>query len=317
MPGDAEFSPEHPVARIRAKLEQRRVLEARFLLRQFSGEIDAGERQALEQEIRRRLDEMERLRHQARRAAAEGQREEAGKLYSDVERLVVDVPGLPEERASLAGAEAIFSRTAAQDTGERWPEPVDEPGLMPDREAAKRDPLAAAGEAGLKAEQQASGPAGQETANLHTGHRRRSAGLWIAVAACAGLAALLLLTLQARLHNKPSAMPPASAPLPAHTIVTGPADPGGTAASPKPPPETPGPTNAEQAQPQPQTPPAHQDPPASEKPPPPEEPAPVPPASPHTGPPADQTVDPSPALRLGTLQVKESIRQPNQPSHRE
>ena len=88
------------------------MLEARFLLRQYNDEIPAHERRVLAQEVRQLLSVVDHLRHQARTAAAEGKREEAESLYQDIEQLVVDVPGLSEERATLAVAGAVFSHPA-------------------------------------------------------------------------------------------------------------------------------------------------------------------------------------------------------------
>ncbi|WP_028317600.1 hypothetical protein [Desulfobulbus elongatus] len=139
MPDDAEFAAEQPAARIRARIGERRVLEARFLLRQFSEALDAGERQALIREVSRLLAEAERLRHLARTAAAEGRRGEAARLYDDIEQVAVDLPGLAEERAAQAGAAAIFSRMAAQEPVGELPEPAAEP--VPVQETKKNEPL--------------------------------------------------------------------------------------------------------------------------------------------------------------------------------
>jgi hypothetical protein len=114
MPGLTQFSAERPAARIRARVAERRLLEARFLLRQFSNEIDARERRALDQEIGNVLAEVERLRHLARAAMTAGRREEAARLYRDIEQLAVDVPGVAEEQRALAGAEAIFARIVSR-----------------------------------------------------------------------------------------------------------------------------------------------------------------------------------------------------------
>lgn len=312
MSGDAAFSPEHPASRIRAKLEERRVLEARFLLRQFSGEIDAEKRQALEQEVSQLLAEVEHLRHQARTAAAEGKREEAGRLYHSIEQIVTDLPGLAEERAALAGAEAIFSHPAAQEADEWRFAPVDDPVPASDREAAQRDPLASINGAGPAVWEQTAGPAGQEAASRQRQRRHRSFGLWLAAVSCAGLAVLLFLIWQER-TKAPPAMPPSPAPVAARNTATGPIiviNPivsGNPAALPHPLPAPLPFINAGHPQAQPQTPPA------PEKPTPPaEESAPASSPQPQTGPAADQTVAPPPALQLGTLQVRETNRQPNQ-----
>ncbi|MCL1979584.1 MAG: hypothetical protein FWG62_00710, partial [Proteobacteria bacterium] len=194
MPGDAEFSPEHlahPAARIRARLKERRVLEARFLLRQFEDELDAGERQALEQEVSRRLAEVERLRHQAKAAAAEGRREEAGRLYRALEQLAADVPGLPEERAALAGAEALFSRPPAHDAGTAGSAPAGSPALDQDR--VKREVLAGKAAASQEWQQAIASHALKKAAVRPPRRRGRFLGLWLAVVGCAGLAVLALL----------------------------------------------------------------------------------------------------------------------------
>lgn len=295
------------------------MLEARFLLRQFSDEIDAGQRQALEQEVKRLLAEVERLRHQARTAAA-GNREEAVQLYRDIEQLVADLPGLAEERAAVAGAESILSRLAGQNTGEWQPVPADGLVSTPEQQVMERDPPAVAGQAESKARQQTADPAGQETANPQTARRCcRSARLWLAVVGCAGLLAVLLLLIwQERMHKSP-AMPPAPVSLPGRDVVTRSAGPGSSVASPYPPSEAPSPAAAERTQTQPQTPswPVEEATPSAEKPSPsPEEPAPSSPSPSQAEPSADQTVAPPPALQLGTLQVEGSNRQPKRRPHR-
>ena len=317
MPGKAEFSPEHPAARIRAKLEQRRVLEARFLLRQFSDEIDAGQRQALEQEVKRLLAEVERLRHQARTAAVEGRREEAGKLYRDIEQLVVDVPGLPEERAALAGAEAVFYRLSAQDLGAVPPVPMDVPLQASGREVRESEPLDGAA-AAAQERQQAIAQAVSEMAAMRQARRpRRFLGLWLAVAGCAGIALALLLIWQSRPKELAASPPVSPVQTSAHDIVIEPARSGDSTSPATPPPPPPEIPVSATANPQPS--------PSQEPAPPPPDPEPIaaspppteseltPVSPPQTEPLAEQAVvppatDPQPTFKLGTLQVKRSKR---------
>ncbi|WP_310599041.1 hypothetical protein [Desulfobulbus sp.] len=226
MPGDAEFSPEDPAARIRARMKERRVLEARFLLRQFSDGIETEQRQALEREVSRLLAEVERLRHLARSAAAEGRREEAGKLYRDIERLVVDVPGLSEERAALAGAEAVFSRLSSRPDAARQPGPADGPPLATGRDVALPE-QSLAGTAGAGQGQPVAASVDSSvsaTAALPPPRRsHRFRGLWLAVIAGAGLAVLVLLLIwQGRSKEPPAILPASPGQTPARNLTTRP-----------------------------------------------------------------------------------------------
>jgi len=328
MSGDSGFAPEHPVARIRAKLEERRILEARFLLRQFGDAIEAGERQALAGEVSRLLAEAERLRYLARTAVAAGRHEEAAGLYRDIERIAADLPGLAEEQAALAGAFAILSRPAPPEVDPYPPAPAGEPVSADGPEATQRGPLAGPATDVEKGEATArphtTDPVGQNTTTPPL-ERRRSLSLRLAVGACAVLAVLLfLIWLAVQLFRawpeRTKASPAVSstpAPPSLRPIEVGPPALGSPAAAKPRPLGSPAATNAEGSQPQLQAS-AEPSPEPSPEPEPLPEPAPVSPPAPQTGS-TDQALAPPPALQLGTLQVEASNRQltpkPNRKPH--
>jgi hypothetical protein len=279
-------------------MKERRVLEARFLLRQFSDGIEAEQRQALEREVSRLLAEAERLRHLARNAAAEGRREEAGKLYRDIERLVVDMPGLPEEQAALAGAEAVFSRLSVRSEAAR---DADGPSLASSQELTgpEKTPIGMAATQGQQtaASVDFSIPA---TAALPPRRPRRFPGLRLAVVGCTGLAVLVLLLIWQGRSKEPSAiLPPSPVQTPARNLAPRPVPSDVPTSSPLPtspttpvaPPasETPAPTTSTAIKPQ--AAPARK-------------PAPPPPKQAVT----PRVPAPQPTFKLGTLQVEDAKR---------
>jgi len=117
-------SMDDPLALIRSRIRERRLYEARFLYRQLGDGIGARERMALEGEITGLLQRVGDLHRQARVAAAAGQRQEALRLYGELEAIALDVPGLAEEKRALAGAAALMAKIAVA-----APEPA--PPVMP------------------------------------------------------------------------------------------------------------------------------------------------------------------------------------------
>jgi hypothetical protein len=105
-----ELPVENPSALIRARIREKRIFEARFLYRQLGTEIRDKEKTALEGELSGSLEQVKKLQQQAREYAAQGQNDLAAKLYLDIEQIAIDVPGLAEEKKTLAGAEALVAR---------------------------------------------------------------------------------------------------------------------------------------------------------------------------------------------------------------
>ena len=107
----------NPSALIRARLRERRIIEARFLCRQLADELGEMERNTLEAELARLLGQVERLRQQARAHAEEGRHQQAARTFREIERIAIDVPGLAAERQALEGARAVLARIT--DTAEQ------------------------------------------------------------------------------------------------------------------------------------------------------------------------------------------------------
>lgn len=118
----------NPTALIRSRITEKRIFEARFLCRQLGADIDLQEKAALQQQLENLIARVEDLRQQARVHAVAGRRTTADSVYRDIERIAIDVPGLCEERAKLAGAEPLVARI----TGRTMP-----PKSKPDRQPAK------------------------------------------------------------------------------------------------------------------------------------------------------------------------------------
>ncbi len=120
MPARApELPVENPSALIRSRIRERRIFEARFLCRQLGSAIEAREKHQLERELTDVLAQVNTLRQLAGQHIAEGRNDLAGQLYDDIEQLAIDVPGLAEEKRTLAGTEAIFAKISSKIPTER------------------------------------------------------------------------------------------------------------------------------------------------------------------------------------------------------
>ncbi|WP_306548551.1 hypothetical protein [Desulfobulbus sp.] len=122
---DPLFALDDPVSLIRARMQEKRLFEARFLCRQLVGEIGASEKKALERELTGLLTQVEQLRRQAQALVADGRREQAAAVYGEIAAIAIDVPGVAEEQRALEGAEALVARIAGK-TG-----PLERPDLEP------------------------------------------------------------------------------------------------------------------------------------------------------------------------------------------
>lgn len=125
-----ELPVENPSSLIRARIREKRIFEARFLYRQLGAEIGGKEKTAIERELSGILGQVKKIQQQAREYAAQGQSNLAVKLYSDIEQLAIDVPGLAEEKQALAGAEALAARITGKAV-ERKPEVVVPQAVVP------------------------------------------------------------------------------------------------------------------------------------------------------------------------------------------
>lgn len=110
---------ENPSVLIRSRIQEKRIFEARFLYRQFRAEIGEREKNALASELTGLVAQIEHLQRQARQHAAAGQYECAERLYQDIERLAIDVPGVSEEKRRLQGARTIFAKAPVPIAPER------------------------------------------------------------------------------------------------------------------------------------------------------------------------------------------------------
>ena len=114
MAADQDFPSEHDqdyaLALIQGRIAEKRLFEARFLCRRLGDGLGADSRQALARELDEALARVEPLRRQAQVLAAQGEHVQAGIVYSQIEAIAVDVPGVAEERQALAGAEALAAR---------------------------------------------------------------------------------------------------------------------------------------------------------------------------------------------------------------
>lgn len=111
---DPLFAVDDPVSLIRARMQEKRLFEARFLCRQLVGEIGASEKKALERELIGMLTQVEQLRRQAQALVADGRREQAAGVYGEIAAIAIDVPGVAEEQRALEGAEALVARIAGK-----------------------------------------------------------------------------------------------------------------------------------------------------------------------------------------------------------
>lgn len=192
------LSMETPVTLIRSRIREKRLFEARFLYRQLGDAIDEGEKAVLERELAGLMQQVDTLQRQARTLLAEGQREQAARLYREMEAIAVDVPGLVEDKRALEGAAALAAKIASR-VVEREPEPEPSPPpttptVAPPVEDGQDNSIATSPEQGKK----------------------RAGRVWLA-AGLAGLALLLLLLVWRSATKDPvHVVPPAP---PAHNIL--------------------------------------------------------------------------------------------------
>lgn len=190
------LSMETPVTLIRSRIKEKRLFEARFLYRQLDDAIGEREKTALEHELAGLLQQVDTLQQQARNLLAEGQREQAARLYREMEAIAVDVPGLAEDKRALAGAAALAAKIASRAVAPE-PEPSPPPSI----------PTVAAP---VEDERDDSLPAPPEQG------KKREGRLWLA-AGLAGLALLLLLLIWRGAPKDPApVVPPAPT---AHNIL--------------------------------------------------------------------------------------------------
>lgn len=220
----AHPSGDEPGIQIRRRITEKRVFEARFLLRQLSDDLNIEEKAELAETLGRLQSEAEQLLQEARALAAAGGRERAADLYRRIEELVIDMPGVAEERAALAGAEALAARFAAGPVQEEEPEDWKEAGLdiepqavdfsepepVPEPEPESGPvPAEAAAEVMIPASGQAA-PASPQAGDRPRRHRLHPFGLVLIL----GLAVLALLLVWAYkgLEEKPSPLLQSVAP---------------------------------------------------------------------------------------------------------
>ena len=107
---NAHLPMEDPVALIRERIKEKRIFEARFLLRQFGDEIAADRKTQLADELAATLLRVEHMLHRARAHAAGGERSQAEQVYREIEATVIDMPGVGEEIKALVGASALIAK---------------------------------------------------------------------------------------------------------------------------------------------------------------------------------------------------------------
>lgn len=183
------LSMESPVTLIRSRIREKRLFEARFLYRQLDDAIGEREKAALERELAGLIQQVDTLQQQARNLLAEGQREQATRLYREMEAIAVDVPGLAEEKRALEGAAALAAKIASR-AAEPEPEPPPiTPAVAAPVEDGRDDSLPTPPEQGKK----------------------RVGRLWLAVG-LAGLALLLLLLFWRGAAKDPAPVSPPAPP---------------------------------------------------------------------------------------------------------
>lgn len=125
---DSAIPVENPSLLIRSRIREKRIYEARFLCRQLNAEIEEAEKTALMKELAGLLSQVEKLQQQASACVALEEYELADKLYRDIERIAIDVPGLAEEKKALEGAETIVAKITKKTMGQKNGVP---PGPLP------------------------------------------------------------------------------------------------------------------------------------------------------------------------------------------
>nr|WP_320011341.1 hypothetical protein [uncultured Desulfobulbus sp.] len=106
------LSPRETVAVITARIKERRLYEARFLCRKLGQGLTAEQRAALEDQLSQSLSRVEQVHVKAKDALSSGNYEQARILYSQIEAVAIDVPGVQEELQNLRGAIALAERFA-------------------------------------------------------------------------------------------------------------------------------------------------------------------------------------------------------------
>lgn len=128
MVADQDFPREHDqdyaLTLIQGRIAEKRLFEARFLCRRLGEGLGAASRDVLARELDEALAQVERLRGQAQALVTLGDHVQAGLLYSRIEAIAVDVPGVAEERQALAGAEALAARLHKPRAEEPAPTPA-------------------------------------------------------------------------------------------------------------------------------------------------------------------------------------------------
>ncbi|QQG65482.1 hypothetical protein [Desulfobulbus oligotrophicus] len=102
-----------PIVSIRARIAEKRIFEARFLFRQFGDVIAPQQKQKLADELAAVLTEAEQLLQRARAHVAGGERAQAEQLYQEIEKVVIDMPGVADEARALAGAAVLTLKMRA------------------------------------------------------------------------------------------------------------------------------------------------------------------------------------------------------------
>lgn len=199
-----EYHVDNPALLIRLRIREKRLFEARFLFRQFDGEIGATERGQLDIELASLLSRVDKLQRQARETVTAGQRDKALELYRAIEEIAIDVPGLAEEKKGLEGAEAVVARITGKITAKATGTALSARSMAP-------QPQAAVQQVGPPSE-------GQEKPH-RPATLRRWPRLWPA-AACLGLLLILLLLFRGNREERPSSViPPAASPPPSQKIL--------------------------------------------------------------------------------------------------
>lgn len=187
---DPLFALDDPVSLIRARMQEKRLFEARFLCRQLVGEIGASEKKALERELTGLLTQVEQLRRQAQALVADGRREQAAAVYGEIAAIAIDVPGVAEEQRALEGAEALVARIACK-TG-----PLERSDLEP----------------ALRVDVQAETSTVDDSPQAPPKQQQPGRRVWLAVSLLGILALLALLVWRGGRHaSAPQSMPPQAA----------------------------------------------------------------------------------------------------------
>ena len=113
------LSPRETVAVITARIKERRLYEARFLCRKLGQGLTAEQRAALEDQLSQSLSRVEQVHVKAKDALSSGNYEQARILYSQIEAVAIDVPGVQEELQNLRRAIALAERFAPASKPER------------------------------------------------------------------------------------------------------------------------------------------------------------------------------------------------------